>query len=135
VRNSRGLRYLAVVPRIPVRALDRMVAFYTDIFGFAVNGQWPEDEPTFAMLERDDARLQLYVAADPAQCGAVILNVEVSEAQAVHAALIGRVTVEWGPEVYWYGRREFAARDPEGNLVIVTAETDDPITAAEDAPG
>jgi len=46
--------------------------------------------------------------------------------------LKGRVTVEWGPEVYFYQRREFAFRDPDGHLIIISEETDDPVTAAED---
>jgi len=44
----------------------------------------------------------------------------------------GRVTIEWGPEVYFYQRREFAFRDPDGHLIIISEETDDPVTAAED---
>ena len=39
------------------------------------------------------------------------------------------MTIEWGPEVYAYHRREFAFRDPDGHLVIVSEETDDPVTA------
>lgn len=39
----------------------------------------------------------------------------------------GLVTVEWGPEVYADGRREFAIRDPDGKLVILSGETDDPV--------
>jgi hypothetical protein len=42
-----------------------------------------------------------------------------------------RVAIEWGPEVYDYGRREFALRDPDGYLVIFSEETDDPPTTAE----
>jgi catechol 2,3-dioxygenase-like lactoylglutathione lyase family enzyme len=114
-----------------VRALDRTAAFYTSMFGFVVSLQWPHTAPTFAMLERDDARLQLYVMDDSAKCGAVILNMEVTDALAVHAQLKDRVTIEWGPEVYWYGRREFALRDPDENLVIVTEETMEPVTSRE----
>ena len=36
--------------------------------------------------------------------------------------------VEWGPEVYAYGRREFAVRDPTGAMLIFSEETDDPAT-------
>jgi hypothetical protein len=39
--------------------------------------------------------------------------------------------LEWGPEVYWYGR-EFAILDPEGYMVIFSEETDDPPTCALD---
>jgi len=34
--------------------------------------------------------------------------------------------------VYAYGRREFAIRDPDGNLVILSEATDDPVTSPDD---
>jgi catechol 2,3-dioxygenase-like lactoylglutathione lyase family enzyme len=116
------VRYLGIIPRVPVYDLQRVIAFYTATLGFTLHGTWPDEAPTFAMLDRDDAQLQLYVAARQEQCGAVMLNVEVTDASAVHAELVERLPIEWGPEDYWYGRREFAIRDPEGNLVIVTQE-------------
>ena len=56
---------------------------------------------------------------------------DIRDAQALHDGLKGKVKVEWGPEVYFYHRREFAFRDPDGHLIIVSEETDDPVTAAE----
>jgi hypothetical protein len=43
----------------------------------------------------------------------------------MHADLAGVVPIEWGPEVYFYGRREFAVRDPDGYLLIFTEPTDE----------
>jgi hypothetical protein len=42
------------------------------------------------------------------------------------------VTIEWGPEVYFYHRREFAFHDPDGHLIVISEETDDPVTAIDD---
>ena len=53
---------------------------------------------------------------------------EVDDAQSLHEALRSDTPMEWGPEVYWYGRREFAVRDPNRYLVIFTEVTDDPPT-------
>ena len=39
--------------------------------------------------------------------------------------------MEWGPEVYSYGCREFAVRDPEGHTVIFTEATADEPTTDE----
>jgi hypothetical protein len=61
-----------------------------------------------------------------------MLSFEVRDAQALHSSLAGSIPIEWGPEVYWYGRREFAFRDPNGYLVIVSEETADPPTCTED---
>jgi len=126
------VRFLDVVPRIPVTDLAAVTAYYAKVLGFSVGMLWPEERPAFAIMRRDDATIQFYVEDDAAKCGAVMLNVHVADAMGVHAELRNKVAVEWGPEVYWYGRREFAVRDPEGNLVIITEETSDPATVAED---
>ena len=60
------------------------------------------------------------------------LYVDVTGALLLHEGLKKKVTIEWGPEVYAYQRREFAFRDPDGHLIIISEETDDPVTAAED---
>jgi hypothetical protein len=38
----------------------------------------------------------------------------VENVQGLYNRLQGKVAVEWGPEVYFYGRRKFAVRDPDG---------------------
>jgi uncharacterized glyoxalase superfamily protein PhnB len=68
-------------------------------------------------------------AGDRSTC---TLWIETDDARALHEGLAGRVTVEWGPEVYAYGRREFAIRDPDGSLVILSEATDDPVTSPDD---
>jgi catechol 2,3-dioxygenase-like lactoylglutathione lyase family enzyme len=60
------------------------------------------------------------------------LSFEVDDARAMHQALQGKTAVEWGPEVYWYGRREFAIRDPNGYLIIFSEVTTDPPTCRDD---
>ena len=121
-----------VTPRLPVPDLARTVAFYTDLLGFAVDVSWPEDGPaTFCTLQRDDISLGFFVADEQRPTvvvGTGELYLETTGVRELHAALAGRVAVEWGPEVYFYGRREFAVRDPAGYLVIVTEPTDDPPT-------
>jgi hypothetical protein len=46
--------------------------------------------------------------------------------------LRGHVRVDWGPEVYWYGRREFSFRDPDGYPIIISEETADPPTCLDE---
>jgi hypothetical protein len=61
------------------------------------------------------------------------LSFDVNDARAIHATLQGRMTVEWGPEVYWYGRREFAVSDPSGYLIIFSEQTEDPPTCPDES--
>ena len=39
-----------------------------------------------------------------------------------------------GPEVYWYGRREFSFQDPDGYAVIISEPTSDPPDCTEEEP-
>jgi catechol 2,3-dioxygenase-like lactoylglutathione lyase family enzyme len=127
-------RFLKVVPRLPVADLSRTTRFYTEVLGFRVGLLWPADAPAFTILERDGLAVQFYSpdgpVAEPAGHGT--LNFEVSDVRAIHEALRERVRVEWGPEVYSYGRREFAVKDPDGYLLIFTELTSDPPTCVVD---
>lgn len=69
---------------------------------------------------------------DGERLGACELVFDVEDVRGLHASLAGAVPVEWGPEVYFYGRREFAVRDPDGNLLIFSEPTDDPPTCPEE---
>ena len=87
----------------------------------------------FCMLDRDAVSLGFF-APDAHQgrvtIGTADLYVATEDVRAMHAAIRDRVAIEWGPEVYFYGRREFAVRDPDGYLLIFTEPTDDPPTGA-----
>ena len=57
------------------------------------------------------------------------LSFDVSDARSLHAELEGRVHVEGGPEVYWYGRREFAgAADRRTICFAWDVRSDPPMT-------
>jgi catechol 2,3-dioxygenase-like lactoylglutathione lyase family enzyme len=126
----------SVSPRLPVRDIARTIAFYRDMLDFEVGGVWPDDGPTFVILERDGVRLQFFTPEPPLRENAsmpeVVLHFDVDNALAFHANLAPHVRVEWGPEVYWYGCREFAFRDPDGYMVILSESTDDPPTCLDE---
>jgi len=103
--------------------------------GFKLGLLWPENAPTFAILDRDYASVQFCLIASPGDVPVerATLCFEVDDVRALHANLGGRIAVEWGPEVYWYGRREFAIRDPGGYLLIFSEPTDDPPTCDDES--
>lgn len=125
--------FTLITPRLPVRDFQRSLAFYRDTLGFSVNLLWPEEDPTFAILDRDGVSVGVFVPTVeyPVQIGYAELYIESTDAQGLHAALRDHLQIEWGPEVYSYGRREFAVRDPDGYLIIFTEETSDPPTTSE----
>ena len=127
-------RFLKVTPRLPVADLARTIGFYTEVLGFQAGPPWPADAPTFVLLQQDDMSLQFYTAEQPGTepTGHATIYFDVSDVRAMHRALSGRLAVEWGPKVYWYGRREFAVRDPDGYLLIFSERTSDPPTCNPD---
>lgn len=122
-----------VTPRLPVSDLRRTIAFYTQHLEFAVDVLWPDQHPRFAILCRDSTSLGFFELTEDQRgpIGYAELYIEVTDAGAIHRSLSNRVAIEWGPEVYSYGRREFALRDPDGYLVIFTEPTSEPPTTNE----
>lgn len=122
-----------VTPRLPVSDLGRAIAFYTEDLGFRVDVRWPEQRPTFVILCRDSTSLGFFQMTEqrPGPIGYAELYIEVNNVVALHRSLAGRVPIEWGPEVYSYGRREFALRDPDEYLLIFTEPTDEPPSTTE----
>jgi catechol 2,3-dioxygenase-like lactoylglutathione lyase family enzyme len=115
----------SVMPRLKTTDLVRTVAFYGSILGFEPRVAWPKSLPTFCIIERDGVRIGFSQAPSATP---IELSLDVTDAAAWHEDLKEIVTIEWGPEVYSYGRREFAFRDPDGNLLILSEPTDDPPT-------
>jgi len=120
----------AIEARLPVTDVKRSASFYSDVLGLQLGVLWPDERPEFAILDRDGLRLQLGVS-DPSRIGSCTLCFDVTDATALHSTIKHKVTIEWGPEVYFYQRREFAFRDPDGHMIIVSEITDDPVTCEE----
>jgi catechol 2,3-dioxygenase-like lactoylglutathione lyase family enzyme len=121
----------AIEARLHVADVARSVAFYRSILGFAIETLWPEESPQLAILSRDRVRLQLGShtgTPGAAQHSGCTLWLDVEALSDLYASVSEKVGVEWGPEVYFYGRREFAFRDPDGHLIIVSEVTHDPPT-------
>jgi catechol 2,3-dioxygenase-like lactoylglutathione lyase family enzyme len=126
---------LSISPRLHIADYNRSLAFYRDVLGFSVDATFLEETPQFALLSRDGVGLQIggpeakkAVSDSPT----VTLYLDVEDALGLHAELKDRVPIEWGPEVFFYQRREFAFRDPNGHLIVVSEETEDPPTASEE---
>lgn len=121
-----AIKLHAVAPRLPVRDVGATVRFYVDVLGFTIDVAVPEAAPTFASIDRDAVNLQFYAEALPSFTGQFVI--ETSDVAALHAAVRDRAKIVWGPEVYPYGRREFAVEDLDGHNLIFSEPTDDPPT-------
>jgi glyoxylase I family protein len=117
---------------LAVADVDRSVAFYRDLMGFAVDARY--DDPPYASLSRAGMRLSLaeqghaaedrpgvamVAPPDPGQAAAVLV-LEVADCLAVHGKLAARGAEMLAPPFSppWGGHR-FFVRDPDGYLVEV----------------
>jgi catechol 2,3-dioxygenase-like lactoylglutathione lyase family enzyme len=124
-------RVKAIEARLPVTDVGRSAAFFANTLGFQIATLWPRQNPEFAILNRDGLRLQLGKAEASGSGSSATLWLDIEELAALHSTVQNRTNIEWGPEVYSYGRREFGFRDPDGNWVILSEVTSDPPTCVD----
>ena len=128
----RPTQAIKIQPRLPVTALLASYRFYHDVLGFACANGEPSESEDFAILHRDSAGLQLVTASADHPAGRMTIWIQVADTLAEFERVKRRASVEWGPEVYWYGCREFAVLDPDGHRIIFSSPTDEPATCKED---
>lgn len=111
-----------LTPSLYTPDLDTTIAFYTDVLGFELAGDWKEaGTPIWADVRFGDAHIWFFSQAipdrpEPALSGLLYLFVE--DVDAVYKRLEGRVTCRWGPEDQPYGLRELGIEDINGYLLV-----------------
>lgn len=126
-----------IIPRLPVKDLERTIAFYGKHFGFTTEVIWPDQRPTFAILCRDKTCLGFFETNDQEShsIGYAELYIQVTDLSTLHDSLKKQLSIEWGPEIYSYGRQEFALRDPDSYLIIFTEPSREQPTSNEPSTG
>jgi catechol 2,3-dioxygenase-like lactoylglutathione lyase family enzyme len=121
-----------LVPELVCSDLERSLAFYTTVLGFAIAYQ--REAERFAYLEREGAELMLqgpaglvFVAGDlqPPYGRGINLQIETSDVDALHDAAVAAGAPIYLPmEEKWYrrddvllGNRQFIVQDPDGYLL------------------
>ena len=112
-----------VVPRLKSADLKRTIRYYAKTLGLKTAVLWPRRKPIFCILDRGGVRIAFIQGGPPSS--STELSFEVEDAAGWHRKLKRKVEIEWGPEVYSYGRREFAFRDPDGHMIILSEPTKD----------
>jgi lactoylglutathione lyase len=121
-----------LTPNLVVRNVERSVAFYRDVLGFAVGPTVPDAAPyVFAAVEsgpveiffnaQDAAAAEYPTFKDRPIGGTLTLYIEVAGVARAHDALAGKVKIVMPLEKKFYGATEFAFEDPDG-YVITYAE-------------
>jgi catechol 2,3-dioxygenase-like lactoylglutathione lyase family enzyme len=121
-----------LTPNLLVSNVERSVAFYVDILGFARGMTVPDQSPfVFAAVTSGPVEIFLndrstVTKESPQMTGLAFgggntMFVEVTGVDALHDAISARVKVIMPLVTQWYGLREFAIADPDG-YVITFAE-------------
>ncbi|WP_210435388.1 VOC family protein [Saccharopolyspora sp. ASAGF58] len=116
---------MAIQPIIITSDLDRLLNFYTKLFGAVEKYRIPDGEPAFFIgLQIDDTELGLVIDRDVevGTTGRVLLSFDVSDVDALLdqvEALGGRV--QGPPNDMSWGQRVAHIFDPDGNAVNLTS--------------
>jgi uncharacterized glyoxalase superfamily protein PhnB len=121
-----------VTPCLKTNDIRGTIDFYVNVLGFVADTMHPPDDPTLCILDHGAVRLAFVTDPqnwyqEPRLAGQ--LWIHVTDVMALHARVAEKgVAIEWGPEVYSYGRREFAIKDNNGYLLALSEATSDPPT-------
>lgn len=129
---SSSTTFTKLTPNLLVASVERSLAFYTDVLGFARGMTVPEQSPfVFASVTGGTVEIFFNDAATavkeyPEFSGKPIgatgtLFIEVQGVDALHERLKGRAPIVMPLVTQFYGMKEFAISDPDG-YVITFAE-------------
>ena len=132
MRCALAYTFSKLTPNLIVASVERSLAFYTDVLGFAKEFTVPDASP-FVFASVSSGPVQIYLnAPEPAVAeypafkdrpigGTLTLFFEVNDVRAAYESLEDRVQILMPLEKKWYGVTEFAFTDPDG-YVITFAE-------------
>ena len=107
------MRLRSLTPMLQSSDLERTIDWYGSVLGFRCIGR----EDGWCRLERDGVTL-MFMRNDHLGVphATATQYIYVNDLDALWSAIKDRVTAEWGPEDMPYGMKEFAIKDPDGNL-------------------
>jgi lactoylglutathione lyase len=117
-----------LTPNLVVSDVERSLAFYRDVLGFALEATVPDQAPyVFAAVHSGPVTI-FFNAPEPAIAeypafkerpigGTLTLFIEVGDIRQAYDDLRPRVHVVMPLEKKWYGVTEFAFEDPDGYVI------------------
>ncbi|HEX8371818.1 MAG TPA: VOC family protein [Chthoniobacterales bacterium] len=118
--------FQSIYPRLPVADLKASLAFYQKLLD--LHSEDIMQSEGFAIIHKDKIGIQLVTQSQAQPSSPNTVWIDVAEVEALYEVVMDSVSVEWGPEVYAYGRREFCVSDPDKHQIIFSEITTDPIT-------
>ncbi len=125
---SLQIKATKITPNLIVSNVERSLAFYTDVLGFARGMTVPEQSPfVFASVTSDAVEIffndRSTVAKESPQMaglafgGGNTMFIEVEGIDALHDRVAPKAAIVLPLVTQWYGMREFAITDPDGYVI------------------
>ena len=117
-----------ITPNLIVANVERSLAFYTDVLGFAREFTVPDASP-YVFASVGSGPVQIFLnAPEPAVAeypafkdrpigGTLTLFIDVRDVHGAYESLKDRVPIVMPLEKKWYGVTEFAFTDPDGYVI------------------
>ena len=117
-----------ITPNLIVSSVERSLAFYTDVLGFA-RGMTVPDQSPFVFASATSGPVEIFfndrstVAKESPQMGGLAFGggntmfIEVDGIDALHDRVKSGVTILMPLVTQWYGLRECAISDPDGYVI------------------
>ena len=118
--------FQSVYPRLPVADLKASLVFYRKLFNFDPKDIMENDG--FAILHKDKMGIQLVTQSSAHPLSPTTIWIDVIGVTALYESVKDSFSIEWGPEVYSYGRREFCVGDPDKHRIIFSETTSDRVS-------
>lgn len=124
--------FQAIEPRLAVTDLKASVEFYRKLFAFD-SGETVmiTEDDEFAILRKDKIGFQLVSQSSIHPLSPTTVWIDLAGVTALYDSIKESFCIEWGPEVYSYGRREFCVADPDKHQIIFSEAATDPATCKE----
>jgi len=117
-----------VVLELMVDNIQRSVSFYTDILGFEKEFEFPDSNPTFVYVAKDEVHISFFKREefvkevpkfrDMRLGGSFAFNIEVEDIQSFYDSIKEKVAIV--KELYEtdYGTLEFTMEDSDGYVLL-----------------
>ena len=129
------MKFNRISPMLKTKDIEATIKFYTKTLGFRITNLHPEKNPEICFVSHGNIELMFYVdteATDPDPVLTGQLYVYTDGVMELYDQIKDKVVVLWGPDVYWYGMREFAIREINGyTLTFGEPTTDTPIIPSQ----
>lgn len=121
------MKILQIIPELLVEDMAKTVIFYKEILGFIPEIVFPEKEPIFVQVKRDDIRVMVYARSEfekeipklkkVKMGGSVLLYMMVKKVEDFYKQIHKRVTIVQPLHKTDYGALEFTMADCNGYLI------------------